>query len=118
MQERTELEQNLEETRQSLCGLCKSVSIETGSDQDHLQLLTKLSSTDFPIPSPGLVGKEESQITIEMLSCSRDPSGPPADLAQTAAAEAGAQTGEAGSPQGCPVPASLLNACLDMDNSL
>ncbi|XP_040902994.1 transcription regulator protein BACH1-like isoform X2 [Toxotes jaculatrix] len=67
LQERTELEQNLEETRQSLCGLCKSVSIESGSDQDHLQLLAKLSSPDFPISSSSLMGKdEESQITVEM----------------------------------------------------
>ncbi|KAG7243051.1 hypothetical protein INR49_016426 [Caranx melampygus] len=67
LREQTELEQNLEETRQSLCGLCKSVSIESGSEQDHLQLLAKLSSSDFPMSSPSLAGKdEESEITIEM----------------------------------------------------
>ncbi|XP_039987235.1 transcription regulator protein BACH1-like [Xiphias gladius] len=119
LQERTELEQNLEETRQSLCGLCKSVSIESGSDQEHLQLLAKLSSPDFPSSSPSRVGKdEESQITIEMVSCSCDLSGPPADSAQTAPPQAGTQMGEAGSPQSCPDPASLLTACLDMDSSL
>ncbi|XP_069563479.1 transcription regulator protein BACH1-like [Brachyistius frenatus] len=115
VQERTELEQNLEEMQQSLCGLCKSVSIESGSDQDHLQLLAKLSSPDFPIASPSHVGKiEESQITIEMVSCSSecDRSGPPADSLQIAAPQS--STEEAG----CPVPASLLNACLDMNNSL
>lgn len=117
LQEQTELVQNLEETRQSLCGLCKSVSIESGSDQDHLQFLAKLSSPDLPISSPGLVGKEEeSQITIEMVSCSSecDPSKPPAGSVQTAVPEAGTQTEEAGSPD----PASLLNTCLDMDNIL
>ncbi|XP_044058340.1 transcription regulator protein BACH1-like [Siniperca chuatsi] len=119
LQEQTELEQNLEETRQSLCGLCKSVSIESGSDQDHLQLLAKLSSPDFPISSPSLVGKdEESQITIKMVSCSSecDPSKPSAGSVQTAAPETGTQTEEAGSPQSCPDPASLLNACLDKNS--
>ncbi|XP_034557615.1 transcription regulator protein BACH1-like isoform X2 [Notolabrus celidotus] len=74
LQERTELKQNLEDTRQSLCGLCKSVSIESGSDQEHLQILAKLSSPDLPISSPDLpvsspcfAGKDDrSQITIEM----------------------------------------------------
>uniref|UniRef100_A0A3Q2Z5A6 BTB domain and CNC homolog 1 n=1 Tax=Hippocampus comes TaxID=109280 RepID=A0A3Q2Z5A6_HIPCM len=42
------LEQNLEETRQSLCRLCKSVSAEPASDQDHLHFLAKLSAPDFP----------------------------------------------------------------------
>lgn len=121
LQEQTELEQNLEEARQSLCGLCKSVSIESGSDQDHLQLLTKLSSPDFPISSPSLVSKDEqSQITIEMVSCSSEwnPNKPPAGSDQSAAPEASTQTEEAGSPQSCPAPTSLLNACLDKNNSL
>ncbi|XP_070762334.1 transcription regulator protein BACH1-like [Enoplosus armatus] len=119
LQEQTELEQNLEETRQSLCGLCKSVSIESGSDQDHLQLLAKLSSPDFPISSPSLVGKdEESQITIEMVSCSSecDANKLPAGSVQSAAPESSAQTEEAGFPQSFPDPASLLNACLDKKN--
>ncbi|XP_035535708.1 transcription regulator protein BACH1-like [Morone saxatilis] len=121
LQERTELEQNLEETRQSLCGLCKSISIESGSDEDHLQLLAKLSSPDLPISSPNHVGKdEESQINIEMVSCSSDcdPSTLPAGSVQTAAPEASTQTEEAGSPQSCPDPASLLNSCLDINNIL
>ncbi|KAM9358932.1 transcription regulator protein BACH1-like [Symphorus nematophorus] len=121
LQEQSELEQNLEETRQSLCGLCKSVSIETGSDQDHLQLLAKLSSPDLPISSPSLVGKdEESQITIEMVSCSTecDPNKPPAGSVQLAVPEAGTQTEEAGSPQSCTDPASLFNTCLDINNIL
>lgn len=115
LQERTELEQNLEETRQSLCGLCKSVSIESGSDQDQLQLLANVSSPDSPISSPSLLGKDqESQITIEMVSCSSecDPSKLPTGSVQTVPPEAGTQT------QSCPVPASLLNVCLDMNNSL
>ncbi|XP_008285055.1 transcription regulator protein BACH1 [Stegastes partitus] len=115
LQEQTELEQNLEEMQQSLCGLCKSVSIESDSDQDHLQLLAKLSSPDFPISSPSIVGKnEQSQITIEMVSCSSecDQSGPPADSVQVAGPQASAEDA------GCPVNASLLNACLDMNNTL
>ncbi|XP_054650508.1 transcription regulator protein BACH1-like [Dunckerocampus dactyliophorus] len=51
LQERAELEQNLEETRQSLCRLCKSV--EFTSDQDHMQFLPKLSAPDS-LPSPHL----------------------------------------------------------------
>nr|XP_046245610.1 transcription regulator protein BACH1-like [Scatophagus argus]XP_046245611.1 transcription regulator protein BACH1-like [Scatophagus argus] len=121
LQERTELEQNLEETRQSLCGLCKSVSIESGSDQDHLQLLAKLSSLDPPISSPNLAGKDdESQIAIEMVSCSSecDPIKPLTGSVKTAAAEPGTQTEEADSQQSCTDPVSLLNACLDMNNIL
>ncbi len=120
-QEQNELQQNLVDIRQSLCALCKSVNMESGSDQDHFQLLAKLSSPDLPMSSPNLEGKdEESQIIIEMVSCSSecDPSQTPADSVQTAAPQAGAQTEEAGSPQSCPAPASLLNACLDMNNIL
>ncbi|KAM9811945.1 transcription regulator protein BACH1a [Syngnathus typhle] len=48
LQERAELEQNLEETRQSLCRLCKSVSAEPASDQERLRFLAKLSAPDSP----------------------------------------------------------------------
>lgn len=109
LQEQTELEQNLEDVRQSLCGLHKSVSIESGSDQDHLQLLAKLTSPD-------------SQITIKMVSCSSesDPSGLPVETVQIATPQASTQTEEAESstPQSCPVSSSLLNACLEINNSL
>ncbi|XP_028274945.1 transcription regulator protein BACH1-like [Parambassis ranga] len=115
LQERTELEHNLDEMQQSLCGLCKSVSIEPGSEQDHLQLLAKLSSQDFPISSSIFVEKnDESQITIEMVSCSSecDRSGPPADSVQVAAPQASTEDA------GCSVPPSLLDACLDMNITL
>ncbi|CAJ1065118.1 transcription regulator protein BACH1-like [Xyrichtys novacula] len=125
LQERTELEQNLEETRHSLCGLCKSVSIESGSDHEHLQILAKLSasdlstsSSDLPFSSPCLLGKDDGpQITIEMVSCSPecDTSKLPAESGQSTASEAGTQTGP---PQSSPDPAPLLNACLDMTNIL
>lgn len=122
LQEQTELVKNLEETRQSLCGLCKSVSIESDSDQDHLQLLAKLSSSDLPITSTSCgVKEEESRITIKMVNCSSEcaPSKLPAATVQTAAPEASTQTEQAGSPQSCPDPASLLNTCLaDMHNIL
>uniref|UniRef100_UPI0037E8564A transcription regulator protein BACH1-like n=1 Tax=Semicossyphus pulcher TaxID=241346 RepID=UPI0037E8564A len=128
LHEQTELEQNLVETRQSLCGLCKSVSIESGSDHEHLQILAKLSSPDLPISSsdlpmssPCLVGKDDgSQITIEMVSCSSecDHSKLPAGSVQSAASETGTQTEEAGPPQSSPDPAPLLKACLDMNNIL
>ncbi|XP_072248207.1 transcription regulator protein BACH1-like isoform X2 [Leuresthes tenuis] len=115
LQEQTELEQNLGEMQQSLRGLCKSVSIDSGSDQDHLQLLAKLSSPDFPISSPSFEEqKEESHITIEMVSSSSEcnQSGPPSDLVQSAALQACTEDA------GCPVAASLLTACLDMTNGL
>ncbi|KAK5868914.1 hypothetical protein PBY51_009887 [Eleginops maclovinus] len=121
LQERTELQQNLDEARQSLCGLCKSVSLESGSDQDHLQLVAKVSSPGAPVSSPSYLGKvEEFQIPIEMVSCSSecDPSKPPAGSVQTAAPDAGTQTEEAGSPLSCPVPTALLNVCMDINNSL
>ncbi|KAK1899902.1 Transcription regulator protein BACH1 [Dissostichus eleginoides] len=120
LQERTELQQNLDETRQSLCGLFKIVSLESGSDQDHLQLLTKVSSPDAPVSSPNYLGKvEEYQIPIEMVSCSSecDPSKPPAGSEQSAAPDAGTQTEEAGSPHSCPAPTALY-VCMDINNSL
>ncbi|XP_060929057.1 transcription regulator protein BACH1-like [Limanda limanda] len=119
LQEQTELEQNLEEMQQSLCGLCKSV--ELGSDLDHQQLLAKLSLPGVTIPSPSrLVKAEESHVTIEMVSCSAecDPEATPADSVQSASPESGARPEEAGSPQSSSAPASLLNACLDMNSSL
>lgn len=114
LEERTELEQNLGDMQQSLGGLCKSFSLECGSEHpmDPLQLLAKLSSSDFA--SFSLLGKTEaSEITIEMVSSSSegDRSGPPADLGQISSQQAGTEE------SGCPVPASLLNACLDMDSS-
>lgn len=121
LQEQSELEHNLEETRQSLGGLCKSVNIESGSDQDHLQLLAKLSTSDLSFSSASFVGKdEEAHISIEMVSSSSecDPSKSQTGSVQTATPEAGTQTEEAGSPQSCPESASLLNACLDMNNVL
>ncbi|KAK2912915.1 transcription regulator protein BACH1-like isoform X2 [Channa argus] len=113
LQERSELEQNLEETRQNLCGLCKSVSVESGSHQEHLQLLEKLSPLELSISLPNLDSKDaDSQISVEMVSCPLvcDPSRPPADAVQLTAPEASMQTEEAGSPQSCPVTASLLSA--------
>ncbi|CAG6000075.1 unnamed protein product [Menidia menidia] len=108
LQERTHLEHNLGEMQQSLRGLCKSVSIDSDPDQDHLQLLAKLSSPDFPVPSPGFEEvKEEPHIRIEMVSSSSEchQSGPPSDSAQA-------------EEPGCPVPPSLLTACLDITNNL
>lgn len=122
LQERSELEQNLEETRQNLCGLCKSVSIESASDQVDMQLLTKLTAPDVPLCSPSSVGKDaESQITIEMVRCCSsvcDPSGSSVDAVPLGTPEASTQTEETGSPHSCPVPASLFSTCLDIDNSL
>ncbi|XP_041851024.1 transcription regulator protein BACH1-like [Melanotaenia boesemani] len=115
LQEQTELQLNLGEMQQSLRGLCKSVSIETGSDQDHLQLFAKLSTPDIPFSSPSLEEQnEESQTTIEILSSSSEcsQSRPLPGSGQTAALQA--CTEDAGHS----VPASLLTACLDMTNTL
>ncbi|KAM3615680.1 uncharacterized protein V6R79_006206 [Siganus canaliculatus] len=119
LQERTKLEQNLKETRQSLSGLRKSITIESGSNQD--QLLGKFSPPDPPISSLSPESKDrESQITIEMVSCSSDcvPCEPPVGSVQAAAPESGSQTEEAASHQSCPDPAALLSACLDMNSIL
>ncbi|KAI4815571.1 hypothetical protein KUCAC02_005713 [Chaenocephalus aceratus] len=92
LQERAELQQHLDETRQSLCGWFKIVSLESGSDQDHLQLLTKVSSPDAPVSSPSYLGKvEEYQIPIEM----RRPV----------------------LPHSCAAPTALY-VCMDINNSL
>ncbi|KAF7664934.1 hypothetical protein LDENG_00161350 [Lucifuga dentata] len=70
LHERTQLEQNLEETRQNLCELCKSVSMESGSEQDQSQLLAKLPSPDFILFCPGLVSKDQdSQMSVDMVTC-------------------------------------------------
>ncbi|KAL6115839.1 bach1 [Pungitius sinensis] len=118
LHERTDLEHNLEETRQSLCCLCKSVSLEAGSDQDHLQLLAKVSS-DAPIHSTPILGEdEESHMPFKMVSSSEcDPRKPLADSVQTASAATGPQAEEAVPPQSC-LSVSLLNVCQHMDNSL
>ncbi|XP_028321586.1 transcription regulator protein BACH1-like [Gouania willdenowi] len=117
VQEQTELEQNLEEIKEGLHGLCKSVGIKSSSDGvEHLQLLSKLSSTDSDAYalSPVRV-KEESEITIEMVDCSSgyDPSGftEGSDLSGSRDA-IGSSSGDAGSP----VPASLLSACMNMSS--
>lgn len=118
LQEQSELEQNLEETRQSLCELCRSVSIEPGSDQDQdLQLLAKLSSPEAPISSPSHESKdEESQVTIEMLNCS---SGCDRGMLPVSSTKArGRQIQEFGPQQCSSDPVSLLKDCLDMNNIL
>ncbi|XP_029965095.1 transcription regulator protein BACH1-like [Salarias fasciatus] len=106
MQEQTELEQNLEDMKQSLCGLCKSVSIECGSDPplDAMQLLAKLSPQNSDS-----VKTEEPQITVQMVSCSPEAE---RDSAQIPPSQAGSEE------PACPVPANLLDACLDMNDSI
>lgn len=114
LQEQSELEQNLEETRQSLCGLCKSVSNECGSNQHHLQLLAKLSSPEPTVSSTSPLSKgEESQITIKMVSCSSED-----DQNKTDAPEPETPTGESASQESFPDPVSLLKDCLAMNNIL
>ncbi|XP_029571891.1 transcription regulator protein BACH1 isoform X1 [Salmo trutta] len=63
LEERGHLQRNMEETLQSLTGLCQSVCNEAGvcHEQDQLQLLAKLQSPDVPVSallntlaSPGL----------------------------------------------------------------
>uniref|UniRef100_A0A1A7YGT9 BTB and CNC homology 1, basic leucine zipper transcription factor 1 n=1 Tax=Iconisemion striatum TaxID=60296 RepID=A0A1A7YGT9_9TELE len=96
LQERNDLEQNLEEMQQNLCGLCKSVNIESGSEHDHLQLLAKLSSSEFPKSSPTLEKSNEPSQMNPPSKC--DGSAPPSDSVQTA--ELQVCTEDAG----CPLP--------------
>ncbi|XP_068601620.1 transcription regulator protein BACH1-like [Brachionichthys hirsutus] len=104
LQEQTHLEQNLEETRQSLCRLCKSVTVESGSDHDCLQLLTKLSSEPVPA-SPCLAGKDrESQIEC--------------DASQQPERSGNAALLDSSSQHGYTDPVSPGNACLGMNNVL
>lgn len=116
LREQTELEQNLEEIRYSLCELCKTVSVETGSGQDHLQLLAQVSQST----SGSLVEKyQESQLSNVMLGSSAlDCSKISTSFNETSVSEPEAQTEESGSEQSCPDPISLLKDCLDMDNIL
>lgn len=116
LREQTELEQNLEEIRYSLCELCKTVSVETGSGQDHLQLLAQVSQST----SGSLVDKyQEPQLSDVMLGSSAfDSSKISASLNETSVPEPEAQTEECVSEQSCPDPMSLLKDCLDMDNIL
>lgn len=111
--ERTELKQNLEEMQQSLCGLCKSVNIELGSDQNHL-----FSSPDFPSSSSSSSSSlqeknKQLQIPPKTVSSSSECGGVevPSDSAPPAA------------PQVCTEDprypsASLLSACMDTTNGL
>uniref|UniRef100_A0A3Q0R0N4 BTB and CNC homology 1, basic leucine zipper transcription factor 1 a n=1 Tax=Amphilophus citrinellus TaxID=61819 RepID=A0A3Q0R0N4_AMPCI len=104
LQEQTELKRNLEEMQQSICGLCKSA--EFGSDQDQLKILARFSSPDFPISSPSLVP------ATEMVSSEFEQRGQTVRSVQIAEPQAGA------ADTSCPVPASLISACLDMNSSL
>ncbi|XP_056139326.1 transcription regulator protein BACH1-like [Lampris incognitus] len=114
--ERSQLEQNLEETRQSLFGLCKSVSLESSPEQDHLQLFAKLSSADCPISaflvpmsSPSLLGKDQDcQLPLEKLTF--PPEGKPENSIQNKLPQTNPHTEERGSQQSCFVTASFLNA--------
>ncbi|XP_034024322.1 transcription regulator protein BACH1-like [Thalassophryne amazonica] len=115
--EQTQLENNLEEARQSLCGLCATLNIDCDSEQDYPQLLAKLSSSYVNMPSAGLLAKNEhSDNAIEMVSCSSecDPLVLPADSIHYAVAHTEEQQ-QVGSPQSCPVPTALLSACLDIN---
>ncbi|XP_068172740.1 transcription regulator protein BACH1-like isoform X2 [Antennarius striatus] len=104
LQEQTQLEQNLEETRQSLCRLCKSVSVESGSDQDCLQLLTKLSA-EAATASSRLQGKDkESQIEC--------------DMSQQPECSANTELPDSSSQHGYTDPVSLINICVGMNNVL
>ncbi|KAM4627093.1 transcription regulator protein BACH1-like isoform 1-T2 [Polymixia lowei] len=126
--EHSQLEQNLEEMRQSLTGLCKNVKVEAGPEQEHLQLLAKISSTDFPISaflaplsSPGLLGKDKDpEAPADAVSCPSEcnPSGQTVNSIRTNLPQSDPETEEGGSTQSCPVPASILNACLDMNNNV
>ncbi|XP_007568669.1 transcription regulator protein BACH1-like [Poecilia formosa] len=110
IQEQRELKKNLAEIKQNVCGLCKSVNIEP--NQDHLQLLANLSSSDFPVSSPSLVANNtESQLAVEMVSSSLEcgPIEPPLVSVQTAEPQPCTED------TGCPVSAPSL---LDMSNSL
>lgn len=117
LREQTELEQNLEQIRYSLCELCKNVNAESSSDQDHLQSLTQLSQSTS---SSSLVDKYEaaqlSNVTLDSSAC--DLSKLPAASSETGVSEAKPQTEESVSEQSCPDPMSLLKDCLDMDSIL
>ncbi|KAM9801140.1 transcription regulator protein BACH1-like [Neosynchiropus ocellatus] len=106
MHERAELQQNLQETRQSLGKLYESVNLECDPGQDHLQLLAKISSSDFPETLSGT--DKDSEIIIEMVRCSEQIG---------SLAGSSPQTKEVAAPQSCAVPPSLLSACLDINNT-
>lgn len=117
MREQTELEQNLEEIRYSLCELRKTVSVESGSDQDQMELLSQVSQSTS---SGGLVDKyEEAKLCNVMLGSSAcDSNKLPTGSNETGLSEPEPQTQEYVSEQSCPDPMSLLKDCLDMDNIL
>lgn len=117
LREQTELEQNLEQIRYSLCEFYKTVSAESASDQDHLQSLTQLSQSTS---SSSLVDKYEatqlSNVTLDSSAC--DLNKLPAASNETGVSETETQTQVSVSEQKCPDPMSLLKDCLDMDNIL
>ncbi|XP_024132860.1 transcription regulator protein BACH1 [Oryzias melastigma] len=103
LQERTELKQNLEEMQQSLCGLCKSVNMESGSDQLHFLS----SSPDFPSSSLSLQEKHRECPIGKTVSSSSECGGGEVPSAPRVCSE---------DPR-CP-SASLLSACMDTTNNL
>ncbi|XP_076001996.1 transcription regulator protein BACH1-like [Genypterus blacodes] len=105
LHERTQLEHNLEEARQSLCSVCKSVGVESGCAQDHNLILAKLSSPDFAASCTGK--DQDSQMSVDMVSCS---SGCNPGNSQTE----GTSPAQSGLAQSGPVPASDLNDCQDI----
>ena len=128
MHEHSHLKQNLEEARQSLSGLCKSVNSEPGDEQqDQFQIFAKISSPVLPalsllIPmsSSSLLGKEQdSQTHMGMAACLSECSSsePSVNSVQVTLPESNPETEERVPAQNC-VPASILNACLDIDDNL
>lgn len=112
LREQTELEQNLEEIRYSLCELCKSVSVEPGCDQDQ--------QVSQPTSSGGLVDRyQESQLSgVTLASTAREPGKPPSGSAESGGSESEPHTEESVSEPSCPDSMSLLKDCLDMDGIL
>lgn len=107
LQQRTQLQQNLQDVQLSLSLLCQSVGVDPGSRAEHLQLLASASPVDpparVPSASPTLPGGDRDPVETRS-----SPSG------CSSSVQSNLQTSDLKEGSS----ASTLLACMDMDTNL
>lgn len=88
LQERGQLKRSMEETRQSLSGLCQSASPEATAQLEQLTILAKFLSSDCsaslpltPVACPGLAASDQGNLAETCLEASVTVQ-PPVDRSQ------------------------------------
>ncbi|XP_033833577.1 transcription regulator protein BACH1-like [Periophthalmus magnuspinnatus] len=103
LQERSQLEQSLEETRQNLCTMDQTSSLDPPTTQLPL-------SPETPSP-PSVSMPMPSQVNAPMVSCTYTPAGASSDSDHGPRLQ---KKEVFSAPQNCPISASIFNS-LDMD---